>query len=256
MNVRRFGPWLGFVAWAFLALPVAAQEPPNVTVNVVREGASATIFVNGVPIHRADWDPANAGTPVTDAVSTGMWLVEGDNDIAVEARAVDPAGYVEVTVLRSFDEPYLLEQRIEGDGRAELTLPVEGGIAWTFVDAEPWSGDTTDLMAAVAALHDAAAQHDVGAFMAAHTARNDDFTLVFGPMPPEMMAQLEQALASQTLQPLGDLVATPFLDGRVWHVVDGAGHPPIVLIDTASPDSRLETGEFWIRRDGTWQIVR
>lgn len=253
----------GLVAYAFVLLlgawsaPASAQQPDDITVNVVRENAEAAIVVNGVPVHQARWDAANAGTPVTDAVSTGLWLIDGDNTIAVEAKALGEGGYVEVTMLRSFDEPYLLEQRIDGAGRAETTVTVAGQPRWAWLDAEPWTGDATELLAAVAALHDATARKDVAAFMAAHKAQYDDFSLIYGPMPPEMMAQLEQELATQALQPLSaNLKATPYLEGRVWLVEDEAGQPPIRLIDVAESGTRIETGTFWTRRDGVWTIVR
>ncbi|MGH6717781.1 MAG: hypothetical protein ACREER_00560 [Alphaproteobacteria bacterium] len=249
-----------FLAFAFVlvlalaAAPATAQEPESITVNVVRENAEAVIVVNGVPIHHATWDAADAGTPVTDAVNIGLWLVDGTNAIAVEATAKGEGGYVEVKVLKSFDEPYLLEQRIDGDGRVETSVVVAGQPRWGWLDAEPWTGDASELLAAVAALHDAVARRDVAAFLAAHQARNDDYTIVFGPMPPEMAAEFEKMLATVSLEPLSaSLAATPYADGRLWRVNDEAGQPPIRMFD---PGMRLETGEFWIRRDGTWQIIR
>ncbi len=234
-----------------------AQEPSNITVNVVRQNAEAVIIVNGIPVHRAAWDAAYADTSVTDSASIGMWLVDGDNTVAVEATAIAAGGYAEIIVLKSFDEPYLFEQRIDGEGRVETTVTVEGQPRWAWLDAEPVTGDSAELLTAVAALHAAIAQGDIEAYMAAHQARNDDFTFVFGPMPAEMMAQLEQMFATVTLQPLSaNLVATPYADGRVWLVADDAGEPPIRMADPQEPGSTMETGVFWVRRGGVWQVVR
>lgn len=253
---------LAIVALAFIlgsGVPgeALAQEPTDVTVNVARENAEAVIVVNGIPVYRASWDPAYGDSPVTDFTSIGMWLVDGDNTVAVEAAAVAAGGYVEVIVLKSLDEPYLLEQRIDGEGRVETTVAVEGQPRWAWLDAEPVSGGAAELLAAVAALHDAIARGDFEAYMAAHQARNDDFTLVFGPMPADMMAQLEQMFATVTLQPLSaNLVATPYADGRVWLVIDEAGEPPIRMVDPQEPGSSMESGEFWVRRGGVWQVLR
>jgi len=60
-----------------------------------------------------------------------------------------------------------------------------------------------------------------------------------------------------TLQPLSaNLVATPYADGRVWLVADDAGEPPIRMADPQEPGSTMETGNFWVRRGGVWQVVR
>jgi hypothetical protein len=243
---------------AVLATSAVAQEgmPPNYTVNVVRENAQGTILVNGVPVHGFGYDPADAGTPVTDSVSVGLWLVDGANTLAVESKALADGGYAEVTVLESFDAPYLLEQRIEGEGRAEVTVTVSGAPRWAFLDAEPVNDGGAGVLGAVKALHEAVARGDVEAFEAAHAAREADFTMVFGPMPEAMRAEMHEFL-KLPLHPLaGGLVATPYLEGRVWIVTDGKGEAPIQIFDDAQPDTRLATGEFWIRKDGVWSIVR
>ncbi|MBM3584922.1 MAG: hypothetical protein FJX36_11030 [Alphaproteobacteria bacterium] len=59
------------------------------------------------------------------------------------------------------------------------------------------------------------------------------------------------------LKPLAaDLTATPYLDGRVWVVADGAGEDPILLYDDAQPDTRLATGRFCSKIDGVFQVIR
>jgi hypothetical protein len=240
------------------AAPLAAQDmPPDITVNVVREYAAGTIFVNGVPVHSYAYEPTNAGTPVTDAVSVGLWLVDGENAIAVDSKATQDGGYAEVTIMESFDVPPYLEQRIDGQGRAEVTVTTKGTPPWAWLDAEPVTGDGSDLLVAVAALHDAIARKDMAAFESMHAAKDVDFTKVFGPMPEDMRAEMRNFLTTVPLQPLAsDLVATAYLDGRLWVVTDGAGGAPVMIFDEADPVTRLATGQFWTKKDGAWQVVR
>jgi hypothetical protein len=240
------------------AAPLAAQEgmPPNYTVNVVREHAAGMIFVNGIPVHPFAYDPSEDGAPLTDAASVGLWLIDGANTIAVESKATQDGGYTEVVILESFDVPSLLEQRIDGEGRVEVSVDVAGAPHWVWLDAETVSGDGAEVLAAVAALHEAIGRGDIAAFEAAHAAKEVDFTGIFGPMPEDMRAEMHKFLALP-LKPLAaDLTATPYLDGKVWVVSDGSGLDPIQLYDDAEPDTRLTTGRFWSRIDGVFQVIR
>ncbi|MBM3584923.1 MAG: hypothetical protein FJX36_11035 [Alphaproteobacteria bacterium] len=84
--------------------------------------------------------------------------------------------------------PSILEQRIDGEGRVEVSVDVAGAPRWIWLDAEPVSGDGSEVLAAVAALHEAIGRGDVAAFEAAHAAKAVDFTGIFGPMPEDMRA--------------------------------------------------------------------
>lgn len=249
----------GALALAVLAVvPVAAQEgmPPNITVNVVRVHAAGMIHVNGIPVHGFDYQPGDDGNPVTDAASIGLWLIDGDNPIAVDSKATQDGGYTEVVVLESFDVPPIIEKRIDGEGRVETSVAVQGAPRWVWLDAEPVTDGGAEVMAAVAALHDAIARGDIAAFEAAHAAKEVDFTGIFGPMPEDMRASMHEFL-KLPLKPLAaDLVARPYRDGQVWVVSDGAGQEPIQLYDDAEPDTRLETGMFWSKIGGVFQVIR
>jgi len=250
--------WLAAVLVAGWMLPAAAQEPTNITVNVNYLNAAGRILVNGVPIHRFEGGAPEEGMGrPTDAVNVGLWLVNGANVLAVESKALAEGGQAEVVIVRGFDEADLLRETIAGEGRVELAVAGENLPRWAWEDAEAVAGDGGDLLQAVAALHAALEAKDVDAFERAQEASIADLTQVWGPMPEEMRREMRAFLTATPVQPLpADLVATPHLDGRLWVVATPEGAAPIRVVDDQDANMRIETGMYWVRKDGRWQIVR
>ena len=250
---------LALVLGVLGGMPAAlAQEPTNITVNVNYENAAGWILVNGVPIHRFEGGAPEEGmSSPTDAVNVGLWLVNGPNTLAVESKALAEGGRADVTIVSGFGEADLLKETIAGDGRVELAVTGENMPRWGWEDAEAVSGDGADLLETVAALHAAVEAKDTDAFEKAQEASIADLTQVWGPMPDEMRQEMRAFITATPVQPLpADLVATPHLDGRLWVVASPEGMAPIRVVDDQDANMRIETGMYWIKKDGRWQIIR
>jgi hypothetical protein len=230
----------------------SAGDPPSIAVNVIHGKSQGVIRVNGVPVHR--FMPTQDGEPATDIVGIGQWVVEGANSIKVESLTED-GGQTRVVIVRSMGEPDLFDGEITGAGTTEYNLPLKDVPRWGWLDAEQWTGDNQALLAAVAALHAAFGKGDVKAIMALYKPFADDMLPYMGPLPED---ELAGPLKGATVQPLpADLKVESFYDHRLFVVRRADGSAPIRVDNEAVKGMpALESGEFWIRKGGQWQIIR
>lgn len=246
------------IALAFGGVSASAQEPTNVTVNVNYENAAGWILVNDVPIHRFEGGAPEEGmSSPTDAVNIGLWLANGDNTVAVESKALAEGGRADVTIVSGFDGPDLLKETIAGDGRVELAVTGENLPTWGWEGAEAVSDDGTEVLAAVAALHAAVTAKDTEAFEKAQEASVADLTQVWGPMPDAIRDEMRAFITATPVQPLPEgLTATAYHDGRLWMVAAPDGSAPVRIVDEGDLNMRIETGQYWVKKDGRWQVIR
>lgn len=235
--------------------PVAAQ---GVTLNVIHERSQGTVRINGVPVHRfASRPPFDAAA--TNAFNIGFWADNGDNEVAVEAEPVAGQGGASTRVVLTEEpgDPPLFEHTIDGKGSVSHTVPLEGLPSWSWNEAEAFTGPEGELLAAVAALHKAHADRNVDAILALSQAAVDDMTQVAGPMPPEARAEMVEMLRAGRLTPLpGKLTVERHLGNRLLVVTAEGGRAPIELHSDAMPDHPMETGRYWVRRNGKWSVAR
>ncbi|WP_162914863.1 hypothetical protein [Desertibaculum subflavum] len=237
------------------SFPAAGQ---GVTLNVIHDRSQGTVRINGVPVHRfASRPPFDA--PATNAFNIGFWAENGDNDVAVEAEPVagQAGASTKVVLTEEPGDPPLFEHTIGGRGSVSHKVPLEGLPSWSWRDAEAVAGSDSELLAAVAALHRAHADQDVDAILALSQAAVDDMTQVAGPMPPEARAEMVEMLKAGRLTPLPEkLTVERHLGNRLLVVTAEGGRAPIELHSDAMPDHPMETGRYWVRRNGKWSVVR
>jgi hypothetical protein len=254
---------LGVVA-AFLfglasvgVLPVAVQAQ-GVTLNIIHDKSQGVVRINRVPVHFfASKPPFDA--PATNAFNIGFWADNGDNTLEVEAEPVagQDGARTSVVLTEEPDDPPIFEQVIEGKGRVSHVVPLEGVPIWSWNEAEAFTGPDAELLAAVAALHKAHAEQDVEAILKLSSAAIDDMTQIAGPMPPEARAELVEMLRVGRLPPLpGELKVERHLGNRLAVVTAGGGRAPVELHIDTMPDMPMETGRYWVRRNGQWSVVR
>lgn len=249
---------LAGLAAAAIAAAADAQEMGNVTVNVGYRYAEGRILVNGVPVHRfAAGAPEEGSSGPFDVVGLGQWMRNGDNEVVVEGRATAEGGGIDVEILASIDAPPLTAGRIDSDGKIIATIGMDGLPEWLFLTSEPWTGEADDVLGAVRALHDAMAAKDTAEVDAMGRAMEEDMSRVWGPMPEELRAQFHRFIEAHPVQPLAaDLTVESFYDGRLWVVSGPGGAPPVRVVNPADENDRIETGQYWIRWDGRWMVIR
>ena len=246
---------LSLLAWLVLSSAAAQDRPPNFTVNVDPENSVGRILVNGVPI-KSFGGSASPFPGMGLAIGTGMWLVAGDNSIVVEAQAAGSNPVTRVVILRSIAEPPVYDGEIKGPGRAEHKVKVDKVPRWSWLDAEKWQGDKAEVIGAVGALHAAYTVKDLPKIEKTRAALDADFNAVMGPPRPEERGQEKAFLRTAKLDPLpSDLTVTPYYDGRLIAVTRADGTAPILL---AAPDvpGKSEIAKFWVKKGGSWQVVR
>lgn len=254
---------LGLVAAFAFALVSAghlpgAAEAQGVTLNVIHDKSQGTVRINGVPVHRfASRPPFDA--PATNAFNIGFWADNGDNDVAVEAEPVagQAGASTKVVLTEEPGDPPLFEHTIDGKGTVSHTVPLEGLPTWSWNEAEAFTGPDNELLAAVAALHKAHADRNVDAILALSQAAVDDMTQVAGPMPPEARAEMVELLELGRLMPLsGKLTVERHLGNRLLVVTAEGGRAPVELRTDNMPEHPMETGRYWVRRNGKWSVAR
>lgn len=233
----------------------AQDRPVNFTVNVDPEDAAGLILVNGVPIKSFGGD--SGGFPGMGlAAPTGMWLVEGENSIVVEAKPAGSKPVTRVVIIRSIAEPPVFEAVIEGAGKAEHKVKVDKVRRWGWFDAETWQGDKAEVLAAVHQLHAAYTAKDQARVIAARAALDADFDAVMGPATADELDQEKKFIETATLDPLGDdLSVTSYYDGRLIAVNRANGTAPILLAAPNVP-GKSEIARFWVKKGGKWLVVR
>lgn len=239
----------------FVGSAVAQNRPLNFTVNVDPEDASGRILVNGVPIK--SFGGGAGGLPGMGlAIGTGMWLVEGENSIVVEAVPAGAKPVTRVVILRTIAEPPVFEATIEGAGKAEHKVTVDKVHRWGWLDADKWQGNNEDVLAAVRRLHAAYAAKDQARIIATRAALDADFDAVMGPASADEIEQEKKFLEVATLDPMAsDLAVTTYYDGRLVAVSRSDGTAPILLASPNVP-GKSEIARFWVKKGGTWLVVR
>ncbi|HYM31997.1 MAG TPA: hypothetical protein VEU47_11890 [Candidatus Cybelea sp.] len=235
------------------AAAASAGDPPNVAVNVIHSKSQGVIRINGVPVYR--FVPTRDGGSATDSIGVGQWLIDGENSIAVETRSKD-GGSTRVVIVKTIDEPHLFDGEIAGAGATEYKLQLKDVPRWGWLDAEQWTGDNQSLLAAVGALHAAFDKGDLETIMRQYKAFADDMAPYIGPISKDDFAE---PLKGGTVQPLpADLTVESFYDHRLFVVRRADGSAPIRVDNEAVVKGipALESGQFWIRKSGQWQIIR
>jgi hypothetical protein len=254
--MRRLG--LTAALGCLIAWPAAAQE--NVTINVNHEAALGRVTINGVPVLRFDSAPRTPDSgPPTAIVNGGMWMNDGSNEIVVEVKSKGPGSNVRVVLMKSMDGPPLLDSTVKGsDGRIVQAVTLQGLPHWAWLDSEPWTGDPRAVVEAVKALHAALDKKDVLAHDAMRKALEEDMGRVMGPMPDAVRKEIHDSIRNSKVFPLpADLKVSSHYGNRLFVVTDADGAPPVRLREDGAPDDEIiETGQYWIRKGGTWQVVR
>lgn len=248
-------------AAALLALSAAAAAAQdNVSINVSHEAASGRVLINGVPVMRFDPAPRGADSgPPTSMVSGGMWMNDGPNEVVVEVKSKGPASNVRVVLVKSIDAPALLDSTVKGaDGRVVHTVTLTGMPHWSWLHSEPWTGEPRAVLDAVTALHAALARKDVAGHDAMRKALEADMGQVMGPMPDEVRKEIHDSIRKSTVLPLpADMTVTSHYGNRLFVVSTADGKPPVRLREAGAPDDEIiETGQYWVRMGGAWQVVR
>jgi hypothetical protein len=261
--MRRGSSWLAVVLVAVgLAAPAAAQQSPNIIVNVTYHLAGGRVLVNGVPVQSFATDPRarpDAADP-TIVVSLAPWLNNGDNAIVVETRPRGNGSFAEVRILRTLNEPELLGKRIVGPGTAERTVTVTGVPRWAWLDSQPFTGNPRTVINAVRDLHGAFARNNTAAFDAARQAMERDLSRAFGPMPAEARKEMHTFIARAQLLPLNpdELTVSVHYGNRLFVVSRPDGSAPVQAYtgQERNPQTKMDTGQYWVLVDGFWQVVR
>ncbi len=241
-----------------LPYPALADGPANIAVNILHDGSQGDLRVNGVPVHRFGYHGSENNGPATDALSIGQWLVEGENVIEVDAQSKNGKP-TRVVVVRGPDEPNLFEGQIAGSGKVQYKLSLQGVPNWGWSAVAPWTGDDKDLLAAVAALHTAYAKADVKSILPIYAAFDEDVSPYIGSQMAGAEAGLTQTLAGAKVPPLSQqLVVERFYGDRLFVVHNEDGSAPIQVMNESvlAGAPVMETGQYWIRKGGSWQIIR
>jgi hypothetical protein len=259
-------------AAVLIAAPAMTDPPPQpVSLNVNAIGAQGVVRVNGVPVHYfKEGGPkvskTGAGT-FTNAsptlfVSTAYLLLctNGDNKISVEAQTTDPKGEVQLTLVKSMNEPPLFDQKLKHSGTLNYSLPQSGLPQWTWIKADAVTDGKSELLKTVAAYQQAFVKKDIATIDAFERSYFDN-VLKMQAMPPEALkeAQNEEAkdIRSAKLQPLSapdSLLAESYLNGRLYVVTDKNHNAPVMLVSPGTPPWGM--GEYWSRIDGKWYVVK
>ncbi|MBM3486335.1 MAG: hypothetical protein FJX67_06835 [Alphaproteobacteria bacterium] len=201
---------------------------------------------------------SKAGPSSTMALNPGLWMRNGPNTITVESRAKKPGGEARVVIVRSISEKPEFERTIAGTGTVTHQTNGGGLPQWSFYGAEAWTGDTKAVLDAVKTLHAAFGRKDITTIEATRKAFEADLTQVMGPMPDEAREEFREIVKTGKLATLpADLRVTAHLDNRLFVVARANGEAPIqVAHPSGDPMMTFDTGQYWVRSGGTWQIVR
>lgn len=254
----RIGPGRGItLVLLFLLAPLAALAQ-GVTINVIHDKAQGVVRINGVPVHYFTSLPP-FDTPATNAFNIGLWAMNGDNKVEVDAAPVagQSGAETEVALVGEPGDPPIFEQTITGKGTVSHVVNLSDLPKWAWMEADAFSGPDSEVLAAVAALHKAHADKSVDAVLKLSAAAVDDMTVIAGPMPSEARADMEQTLREGKLAPLpAKMTVQRFLDNRLI-VVNGEGNrAPVEITTEAMGNVPAETGRYWVRRKGVWSVVR
>lgn len=244
---------------AVLAGAAGAQE--NVTINVNHEAASGRVLVNGVPVMRFDSLPRQPDSgPPTAMVNGGMWMNDGPNEVVVEIRSKGPGSNVRVVLLKSIDAPAVLDSSVKGsDGRVVQSVTMSGLPHWSWLHSEPWRGDPRAVLDAVRALHRALDIKDVAGHDAMRKAFEADMSqMMGGPMPDEVRKEIHESIRKSSVLPLpAEMTVSSHYDNRLFVVSAPGGKAPVRLREPGmSDDDLIDTGQYWVRMGGAWQLVR
>lgn len=245
---------LGALSSASDAAAQAQIGVPNYTVNIDARDAAGRVLVNGIPIR---WFGTGGDAPPGGLIQpAGIWLVEGENTIAVEVRAAKGTATARVLMLRNPGEPPLADEILLGAGSVERKVTAPKMPAWSWLDADTVADARGPLLGAVRAFHAAYEKRDLPAIRALRRALDKDLEQVMGPMTQDRLDREEAFVRAATVAPLpADLVVTAFADNRLFLVARADGTAPVTL---SAPDLPIkpELGRFWVRKGGAWQVVR
>ena len=130
---------------------------------------------------------------------------------------------------------------------------------WGWFTADPWTGDDKALLAAVAALHAAYAKGDVKTIIALYQPFEDDLKPYAGSVLEGAAEGLAGTLKGATVAPLPTSPRVERFYGNRLFVVEGPdAAPPIVVTNESVVQGQpvLQSGQFWIRKQGKWWIIR
>jgi len=255
---------------ALAAEQISIQPMRDIVVVVAHDRSNCVIRLNGIPIQRLDLKRLPGSGVPTATISLGLWAIEGDNVVTVAAEPAEKPedAHTDVKLLVAtgsmddFDKKPLFAQKISGAGTATTKIALTGVPHWIFNDAEHFTGDKAELLAAVKALHQAYADKDFKTVDALSKAVIDDLSKVYGPLDA-MVEDGHKFAATAKLAPWTDqLTVESALDNRVFVVSRAGGRAPIELAspevdpDTKMPKDLVETGKFWIKLNGKWSVVR
>ena len=168
--------------------------------------------------------------------------------------------------LEDFDKPPLFKETIEGSGKSEKTIVLKNVPQWAFLQAQPFTGNKDDVLAAVRALHKAFVEHDAKALQATLQPMYNDLLAYMGEAVVGTQAEFSQQMAeyarTSKVEPLpADLKVESGYDNRLFVVTNSSGKAPIQaaskeLAQDGKPKWLWEIGSYWIHRPDGWFVIR
>jgi hypothetical protein len=260
-------------------LPATAQTAPidakQALVVIQHDGSEGDVRVNGVLILHFSSDPRLGKGSLTDSLGMfSTFATNGPNVVTVEARpekgetkaTTTFIGMVATGSLEDFDKPPLFKETIEGSGKSEKTIVLKNVPQWAFLQAQPFTGNKDDVLAAVRALHKAFVEHDAKALQATLQPMYNDLLAYMGEAVVGTQAEFSQQMAeyarTSKVEPLpADLKVESGYDNRLFVVTNSSGKAPIQaaskeLAQDGKPKWLWEIGSYWIHRPDGWFVIR
>ena len=260
-----------------VALPAAGQTPAidakHAVLIIQHDGSEGQVRVNGVPVLNFSSKLVKEGGPLTDSLGTlALYAKNGPNAVVVDAhlekgqtKATTTVSFVVTTGSPSDLDKPLFKETITGSGKLEKTIVLKNVPKWAFLEAQPFTGNKDDVLAAVRALYKALAAHDTKTVEATLKPMYTDLSAFMGEAvgtPADFTETIKEMATGCKLAPLPpDLKVESAYDGRLWVVTDAAGQAPIQLASRklnkeGRPEETMETGEYWIHRPDGWFVIR
>ena len=260
-------------------LPATAQTAPidakQALVVIQHDGSEGDVRVNGVLILHFSSDPRLGKGSLTDSLGMfSTFATNGPNVVTVEARpekgetkaTTTFIGMVATGSLEDFDKPPLFKETIEGSGKSEKTIVLKNVPQWAFLQAQPFTGNKDDVLAAVRALHKAFVEHDAKALQATLKPMYSDLLAYMGEAVVGTQDAFSQQMAeyarTSKVEPLpADLKVESGYDNRLFVVTNSSGKAPIQaaskeLAQDGKPKWLWEIGSYWIHRPDGWFVIR
>lgn len=259
-------------------------DVPLIILEVEVAVLSAEISVNGVPLS----DSASVER-LSFASRINSWVISGANSVKVRLGSLPPQDGVEEDQQPAFElkvrraipgtpdeadqvlASYVWQaatQPLPGTARIpvfETSIPLNAVQAWSWTRGYAFTALTPADRAGVAnllgQLRQGLADRQIDAVVGLQTTQVGEQAIAVGEAPERLLGRYREFLGERTGSSDWRVAAfdaegmqiVGMADGRIQHVTDAAGRPPIVA---TSGDSRFAIDPYLSRIDGVWTIVR